>query len=127
MARTPDGRGYWLVASDGGIFSFGDARFFGSAGGTHLNQPVVTLVPAPDGSGYTLFAADGGEFNYGTRYETNRIVSSSPIVSAEATPDGLGYWEMAADGSVYALGDAVFEGPFVRPRHVARVVCGFAT
>ncbi len=127
IARTPDGRGYWLVASDGGIFSFGDARFFGSAGGTHLNQPVVTLVPAPDGSGYTLFAADGGEFNYGTRYETNRIVSSSPIVSAEATPDGLGYWEMAADGSVYALGDAVFEGPFVRPRHVARVVCGFAT
>ena len=25
MAATPDGGGYWLVASDGGIFSFGDA------------------------------------------------------------------------------------------------------
>ena len=25
--------GYWLVASDGGIFSFGDAGFFGSTGG----------------------------------------------------------------------------------------------
>jgi len=31
MASTPDGRGYWLVASDGGVFSFGDAPFRGSA------------------------------------------------------------------------------------------------
>ena len=30
MAATPDGDGYWLVASDGGIFSFGDAAFYGS-------------------------------------------------------------------------------------------------
>ena len=33
MATTPDGKGYWLVASDGGIFSFGDAQFYGSMGG----------------------------------------------------------------------------------------------
>ena len=32
MASTPDGAGYWLVASDGGVFSFGDAGFYGSAG-----------------------------------------------------------------------------------------------
>ena len=32
IAATPDGGGYWLVASDGGIFSFGDATFYGSAG-----------------------------------------------------------------------------------------------
>ena len=32
MTTTPDGGGYWLVASDGGIFAFGDASFFGSAG-----------------------------------------------------------------------------------------------
>ena len=34
---TPDGHGYWLVASDGGIFTFGDAGFYGSTGGQHLN------------------------------------------------------------------------------------------
>ena len=33
MAVTPDGGGYWLVASDGGIFTFGDAQFYGSTGG----------------------------------------------------------------------------------------------
>jgi hypothetical protein len=43
MAATPDGNGYWLVASDGGIFSFGDARFHGSTGGIHLNQPIVGM------------------------------------------------------------------------------------
>ena len=32
MAATPTGRGYWLVASDGGIFTFGDASFHGSTG-----------------------------------------------------------------------------------------------
>ncbi len=45
MAPTPDGRGYWLVASDGGIFAFGDARFYGSTGGVSLRQPIVTLAP----------------------------------------------------------------------------------
>jgi hypothetical protein len=43
MAATPDGRGYWLVAADGGIFSFGDAGFFGSTGAIHLNRPVVGM------------------------------------------------------------------------------------
>ena len=32
-AATPDGKGYWLVASDGGIFNYGDAGFYGSMAG----------------------------------------------------------------------------------------------
>jgi hypothetical protein len=43
MAATPDGKGYWLVASDGGIF-FGDAPFERSTGGTHLNEPIVIMA-----------------------------------------------------------------------------------
>ncbi|HWG72776.1 MAG TPA: sialidase family protein, partial [Acidimicrobiales bacterium] len=34
-------RGYRMVASDGGIFDFGDSAYYGSEGGLHLNQPVV--------------------------------------------------------------------------------------
>ncbi len=41
------GRGYWLVASDGGIFSFGDARFFGSTGALTLAQPIVGMAATP--------------------------------------------------------------------------------
>jgi hypothetical protein len=36
--------GYRLVASDGGVFSFGDASFYGSTGSIHLNQPVVGMA-----------------------------------------------------------------------------------
>ena len=48
IAATPSGNGYWLVATDGGIFSFGDARFLGSTGGIRLNQPIVGIAATPD-------------------------------------------------------------------------------
>ena len=65
MAATPSGQGYWLVAADGGIFSFGDASFFGSTGGMHLNAPIVGMAATASGNGYWLVAADGGVFSYG--------------------------------------------------------------
>ncbi len=46
MAATPDGGGYWLVASDGGIFTYGDAPFYGSTGGIRLNKPIVGMSSA---------------------------------------------------------------------------------
>ena len=53
------------MASDGGVFSYGSARFFGSAGGLKLNKPIVGISATPDGKGYWLTASDGGVFNYG--------------------------------------------------------------
>jgi hypothetical protein len=65
MSADTDGKGYWLVASDGGVFSFGDAMFHGSEGGAHLSAPVVGEAATPDGKGYWLVAADGGVFSFG--------------------------------------------------------------
>ena len=65
MAATPDGKGYWLVASDGGIFTFGDAGFYGSTGALTLNKPIVGMAATPDGKGYWLVASDGGIFTFG--------------------------------------------------------------
>ena len=62
---THDGGGYWEVASDGGIFAFGDAGFYGSMGGKPLNAPIVGMAATPDGGGYWLVASDGGIFNFG--------------------------------------------------------------
>ena len=31
------------MASDGGIFSYGDAQFYGSTGSLHLNAPIVGM------------------------------------------------------------------------------------
>ena len=50
MAATRDGGGYWLVASDGGIFSYGDATFYGSTGAMHLNAPIVAMAATPVGA-----------------------------------------------------------------------------
>ena len=47
LALSPSGGGYWMVASDGGIFAFGDATFFGSTGATKLVQPVVGMAAIP--------------------------------------------------------------------------------
>ena len=65
MAATPTGHGYWLVASDGGIFAFGDAAFHGSMGGPPLNEPIVGMAATPTGGGYWLVASDGGIFAFG--------------------------------------------------------------
>ncbi|HLG92276.1 MAG TPA: hypothetical protein VKY15_04760 [Acidimicrobiales bacterium] len=57
--------GYRMVASDGGVFNFGDAGFFGSMGGRPLNAPIVGVSSTPDGRGYWMVASDGGVFNFG--------------------------------------------------------------
>jgi hypothetical protein len=43
-AISSSAKGYWFVASDGGIFSFGDAKFYGSMGAKHLNKPIVGMA-----------------------------------------------------------------------------------
>ena len=54
-----------MVASDGGIFSFGDAGYYGSEGGKQLTKPIVGMAATPDGKGYWLVASDGGVFSFG--------------------------------------------------------------
>jgi len=54
-----------MVASDGGIFSFGDAAFYGSEGGTPLHAPIVGMASTPTSNGYWLVASDGGVFSFG--------------------------------------------------------------
>lgn len=85
IASTPT-FGYWLVASDGGIFSYGDARFFGSAGGVRLNQPVVAIAPSPTGHGYLLVASDGGIFTFGDA----RFRGSASSRTKPASISGIG-------------------------------------
>jgi hypothetical protein len=46
-----DGLGYYLVAADGGVFTFGDAKFYGSAGNLNLASPIVGLSLTSDGNG----------------------------------------------------------------------------
>jgi hypothetical protein len=113
MASTGDGAGYWLVASDGGIFSYGDAQFYGSTGALRLNQPIVGMAPNPDGNGYWLVASDGGIFSFGHAPfygSTGALRLNRPIVGMAPTPDGAGYWLVASDGGIFSFGDAGYFG-----------------
>jgi len=65
MASTPDSEGDWLVEADGGVFVYGNARFFGSEGGSSLQTSIVGMAPTPSGRGYWLVATDGGVFSFG--------------------------------------------------------------
>ena len=85
----PPANGYHLVASDGGVFGYGDASFFGSAGGSHLNSPVVGMASTPDGGGYHLVASDGGVFGYGDAAFFGSAGGSplnQPVVGMTTTP-----------------------------------------
>jgi hypothetical protein len=113
LAERETGSGYWEVASDGGIFSFGDAVFYGSEGGQPLNAPIVGMASTPDAGGYWEVASDGGIFSFGDAVfygsEGGQHLNK-PIVGMAATPDGRGYWEVASDGGIFSFGDAVFYG-----------------
>ena len=113
MAATPDGKGYWLVAADGGVFSFGDAQFYGSTGSMSLNKPVVGMTATPDGRGYWMVASDGGIFSFGDagfHGSEGGTPLNEPIVGMAATPSGGGYWMVASDGGIFSFGDARFYG-----------------
>jgi hypothetical protein len=110
---APPNSSYWTVASDGGIFSFGNAQFWGSTGALSLNQPIVGMATTPDHGGYWLVASDGGIFSFGDAVyhgSTGALRLNSPVVGMAATPDGRGYWLVAADGGVFSFGDALFHG-----------------
>ncbi len=120
--------GYAEAASDGGIFSFGDASFYGSMGGQHLNAPVVGMAATPYGGGYWLVAADGGIFSFGDAAFYGSMGGwhlNAPIVGIAATPDGGGYWLVAADGGIFSFGDATFRGS-MGGRHLNQPIVGMA-
>jgi hypothetical protein len=122
-ASTPV-HAYWLVATDGGIFAFGDAGFHGSMGAVRLNKPVVGMAPTADGGGYWLVASDGGIFAFGDANFFGSIPGlglhpagsglpdslDAPIVGMVPSHDGGGYFMVASDGGVFAFGDANFAG-----------------
>jgi hypothetical protein len=123
-------QGYWLTASDGGVFTFGDAAFHGSLGAVRLNAPIVGMARTPSGRGYWLVGSDGGVFSFGdARFfgSTGDIRLNQPVVGIAPTPTGLGYWLVARDGGVFSFGDARFHGSLGAVHLNAPIVTAAAT
>jgi hypothetical protein len=113
MAARPDGTGYWEVHSDGGVFSFGRAKFYGSLASTHLASPIVGIASTNDGQGYWLASADGNVYPFGDAAHFTSLAGhalAGPVVGIAANRVGSGVWLVASDGGVFALGGAPFRG-----------------
>jgi hypothetical protein len=126
IALTGTGHGCWLVGADGGVFSFGDAHYYGSASDLGLVSPVVGLEPTPDGHGYWLYASDGGVFNFGDAGyfgSAGGTARANPIVGMRVTHGGDGYSLTDSAGKVYRFVDpAPPAGSIVRATQVARKI-----
>ncbi len=134
IAPTPDGNGYWLAQAGGGVFSYGDAHFYGSLPGEGVvpSAPIVGIAATPDGKGYWLVGADGGVFSFGDAefhgsLPGQQVIPTAPylaltsdtIVGITADPAGGGYWLLGEDGGVFSFGDAPFLGSAPQPDDLA--------
>jgi hypothetical protein len=122
------GTGYWTDAADGGIFTFGDATFYGSQGDHPLNQPVVAMAHTPSCKGYWMVATDGGMFTHGDAGffgSEGSLRLNKPIVGMAASPSGNGYWLVASDGGIFTHGDAEFFGSMGN-KHLNKPIVGMA-
>jgi hypothetical protein len=83
MAATPSGKGYWLVASDGGIFNYGAANFYQTKIG---RVPVAGMTPARDGKGYWIARVDGTVAGFGSATDLGGLpkAPNGPIVGMAA-------------------------------------------
>ncbi|MHB8320377.1 MAG: fibronectin type III domain-containing protein, partial [Acidimicrobiales bacterium] len=107
--------GYWQASANGGVFSFGNAQFYGSLGTSPPVAPIVSMAATPDGQGYWLVGSDGGVFAFGNAHfygslPEDGIHPNGVIVGIVATPDGKGYWLVGSDGGVFTFGDAQYFG-----------------
>jgi hypothetical protein len=102
---TPSGKGFWLVARDGGIFSLGDAVFYGSLPGRGVRvSDAVGMAATPSGHGYWIYASDGGVFSFGDAGffgSASRAHLANPIVSMHVSATGDAYSLTDSAGKVY--------------------------
>jgi len=128
----PNGQGYWLVSADGGVYAFGNAKFYGSIEPTHVPHvagPVVGIAAARDGAGYWLVSSTGDVYSFGDARFFGPSASlrprtgAGPIVGIVPAPGGGGYWLVSSDGGVFCFGDASYRGSATGS---GRVIIGMA-
>ena len=123
IAMTPDGLGYWVLGNDGGVFSFGNAPFWGSHGSTVLDSHVVGIHPTHDAGGYWMVEKDGTVHVFGNAVHYGEGAGANDVVAIRPTPSGLGYWITTNDGGVFTYGDATFAGSLpVTPTNIVDMI-----
>ncbi len=100
-----------MLTAEGGVFTFGSAKFFGSLPGIGVNARAVDLMARPQGDGYWIVDDRGGVHPFGAApgvgsLPTTGVTPAGKVVGGAVTPTGGGYWIASLAGGVYAFGDA---------------------
>jgi hypothetical protein len=106
MAATSDGRGYWLVARDGGVFCFGNALFVGSGATSGSSVPFAGMVSIGN-DGYRLAQADGNVWSFGSLAAPPPgplAIQTASVTSICGTDTGNGFVLVCGDGSCFPFG-----------------------
>jgi type VII secretion-associated serine protease mycosin len=107
------GHGYWVVASNGTVRTYGNAKFYGDLRGRALPAPIVAAAPTKTGNGYWLAGSNGAVYTFGdARYygSMGGRHLNAPIAGMSVTPAGKGYFLLGADGGIFSFGVAKFRG-----------------
>lgn len=104
-----EGKGYWVVTSDGRVGAFGMAKHRGDLGGFPVGSPVAAAARTPSGKGYWLVTKHGMVFAFGDARNHGGLYPwplAKPVVAMASSRSGRGYLLLTGDGKVIALGDA---------------------
>ena len=97
--------GYWLFASDGGVFTFGGAPYHGP--NRNQGADIAGMAATPSGAGYWMVDDDGDVFAYGDApHFGSRASEIDDVAAFAARPQGDGYWMATRTGSVDGFGAA---------------------
>ncbi len=108
-AALANGSGYYLVAADGSVYSFGAAPFLGSMYGRYTNGAITGIAVAP-GRGYYLVSANGSVWNFDAPwFGSRRGLYTNGTITGIAVAPGRGYYLVSSRGSVWNF-DAPFFG-----------------
>lgn len=119
MLANSSGGGYWLVAKDGGVFTYGNAAHFGSLPGIAVNRDdIVGISARPDDQGYWVVSADGAVYSFNATFfggtDGYAPFPNMYIAATGRRATGLGagdgYYLVARDGGVIDFGGAIYYG-----------------
>jgi hypothetical protein len=121
------GRGYWMLGSDGRVYSFGAAPALGNAPGG-----AADVEPTPSGQGYWVLGRNGTVSPFGDAaslgsVDTAKLAKGEEPASLSATPSGRGYWVFTNRGRAVAFGDAPFLGDMSQTKLNGPVLGSVAT
>ncbi len=109
--------GYWMLGSDGKVYSFGDAAGHGDAPvtGPTIGVVAVDVEPTPTGAGYWIVDSSGRVFTHGNAEAFGNVNSTllafgETVTSLSSTKTGKGYWIFTSKGRVLNFGDAAHLG-----------------